>query len=259
MASVNRRAKSVLGWLTGDSIRIDVEGLTIEGGVDTWTILCQIRDGTFEPFESELFLRQLRPGMVVLDVGANVGYYALLASRRVGKEGAVYAFEPHPRTCASLKRNVARNSASNVRVLEAAVSRTAGIEMLHLSGTATHSGLHASMEDADPRSVQVDAIAIDDLELERVGLVKIDIEGEEPSALEGMRRTLERSPDACVLLEFSPAALRAAGHDPNEFGARLKRKFERVEVVDERTRGLFPLELPVPKTRLNLRCERPLR
>ena len=73
--------------------------------------------GTWEPVETSLLLDNLRPGDTVIDVGANVGYYTLLAARKVGPRGKVVAFEPDPESFSFLKRNVKANGFTNV-VLE---------------------------------------------------------------------------------------------------------------------------------------------
>jgi FkbM family methyltransferase len=258
LTSVNRLAKAALMRATADSLTVEVDGLQIKGGVDSWTILNQLSQGTFEPFERDLFVGALRPGMVVLDVGANVGYYTLLAAREVQPEGVVYAFEPHPRTCRSLRDNLALNAFHNVRTFDVAVSDRSDERTLYMSERASHTGLHRSMDDAKPVALSVPTIAVDDLDLARVDLVKLDIEGEEPAALEGMRRTLARSPDAEVFLEFSPRALLAAGRDPAGFAHYLQERFREVEIVDELARRTTLLQLPLSGERVNLRCKYPV-
>jgi FkbM family methyltransferase len=258
LTSVNRFAKEALRHATSDSLTVAVDGLRIKGGVDSWTILNQLKQGAFEPFERELFVEALRPGMVVLDLGANVGYYTLLAARKVDRDGVVYAFEPHPRTLRSLRDNVAMNTASNVRIFDAAVSDRSGERLLYVSDTASHSGLYRSMEDEKPRSLSVATLAIDDLDLDRIDLLKLDIEGEEQAALEGMQRTLARSPEATAFLEFNPAALLAAGREPTSFMLYLQGRFREVEVIDEQARRTTAPQLPLSGERLNLRCKYPV-
>jgi FkbM family methyltransferase len=258
LGGLNRQGKGLLRAATGDTLSITVDGLRVEGSVDSWTLLNQLQAGTFESFERELFVSQLRPGMTVLDIGANIGYYTLLASRAVGPDGCVYAFEPDPRSCRSLRKNLAANDARNVHVVDKAASDASGSRTLFMSDTATHSGLHRSMGDSSPRTVEVEAVTIDELEIPTVDVIKMDIEGEEPGALLGMVETLQRSPGACVFLEFSPQALRAAGRDADAFAGVLRSRFEDTVVVDERTRSLVPFEVPVRAGRLNLKCVAPV-
>src|SRR5688572_13621160 len=72
--------------------------------------------------ETRLFRELIRPGMVVVDVGANIGYFSLLASTLVGPTGRVYAFEPDPVNCALLRKNVRLNRVTNIEVIESALS-----------------------------------------------------------------------------------------------------------------------------------------
>ncbi len=83
--------------------------------------------GTFEPVEQRRFVDFVRPGMTVYDLGANVGFYSLLASRLVGPTGRVIAVEPLPRNIAYLQRHVVANAATNVTIVQGAVSDAPGI------------------------------------------------------------------------------------------------------------------------------------
>ncbi|MCL4541897.1 MAG: FkbM family methyltransferase [Chloroflexi bacterium] len=78
--------------------------------------------GVYELAKRRVFERMVKPGMVVFDIGANAGFYTLLASTLVGEGGKVYAFEPVPRNLHYLRRHLALNAVHNVTVLEAAVS-----------------------------------------------------------------------------------------------------------------------------------------
>jgi FkbM family methyltransferase len=87
--------------------------------------------GNAERFEMDLWSDSLRPGMVVADVGANLGLYTLLAAERVGPAGRVHSFEPDPQNAALLRRNVAANVYNNVVLHEAAVADRQGVVALH--------------------------------------------------------------------------------------------------------------------------------
>ena len=73
-----------------------------------------LSSGTYEPEETRLFRSKCRPGDTVIDVGANVGWYTVIASKLVGKKGRVIAFEPEPVNFAILKKNVLANGCENV-------------------------------------------------------------------------------------------------------------------------------------------------
>jgi FkbM family methyltransferase len=178
--------------------------------------------------------RLLRPGMTVLDVGAHVGYYARRCARAVGTEGVVIAFEPHPRTFKVLMKNVSRMQ--NVRTAQLAVADHEGTAelydylMMSASGSLHYDESLRDLQrsqvaegDVAPRIAQdfpvetfsvrtttIDTL-LDELEIGAVDLVKMDIEGGELPALRGMSRTLERSPNLALIMEYNPQALKATG------------------------------------------------
>ena len=86
----------------------------------------------YEPGLTDYLKQALRPGMVFVDGGANVGYFTLLAAKLVGESGRVYAFEPEPRNFGLLERSVERNDAGNVVLTQAALADRAGVESLFL-------------------------------------------------------------------------------------------------------------------------------
>ena len=144
--------------------------------------------GNFEPYKTDALLEALRCGDVVLDVGAHVGYYTVIAARAVGQEGRVAAFEPRPMTARFLRRNVELNSLSNVRVYEAAVGEQAGTAWFE-GRTGTGTGHLAARGD-----IEVPVLVLDELvesgELPPPSLIKIDVEGGELDVLNGAMRTL---------------------------------------------------------------------
>jgi FkbM family methyltransferase len=251
-----RLTRKVARALTCNTLRIDADGLSLEGPLACWRVLRDIQSRRFEPFETAVFCERVRERATVVDIGANVGYYALLASRRTGPGGVVYAFEPDPRSFTALTRNIEANDAPNVRASRLAVSDRRGPRSLHLSEVAGHTSLHRWSAGA-ARTVRVDAVALDDLGLRDVRVVKMDIEGEEPAALRGMRETLQRSPELELFVEWNPMTLRAAGHDPARFAEELAATFEDVLVIDEDRRALVPLGQTDGSRRVNLLCRTP--
>jgi FkbM family methyltransferase len=179
-----------------------------------------VGDGVWEPEETAAFVAHVGPGMCVFDVGANVGYYTLLAARAVGASGRVFAFEPEPRNFALLSRSVAGNGFVNVRLHNAAVSSGPGSARLHLDDAnfGAHSFELGSVRTSSGRSVEVDAVALDGfLEEARDSaagiLVKIDVQGAEALVVEGARGLLAL-PRVTVFLELWPEALERSGADP---------------------------------------------
>lgn len=151
--------------------------------------ILRILNGTYEPEQTRLFEQLLRPGGVVLDVGANVGYYTLLASVLVGDGGSVHAFEPEPRNAEFLRRHLRINGRRNVTVQQAAVSDHAGTARFDF-GTGSGTG-HL----VDAGALEVRTLRLDDYCAEHAlapAAVKIDVEGAEMSVLHGARETLAR-------------------------------------------------------------------
>ena len=157
----------------------------------------------YEPDVSRLMLQVLRKGDVVFDVGANCGYFTLLAATLVGATGRVVAIEPAPACIARLEANLRRNTFSNVVVVERVAAAQSGEVQFYLN--SDNSGGHALWNPGDwpsneksranPVTVSTPATTLDS-EWKRLGLavpklIKIDTEGAEQSVLEGARSLLE--------------------------------------------------------------------
>ena len=173
----------------------------------------------YEQSTTRLFQRLLRPGMVVLDVGSHVGYFALLSARHVGQEGRVYAFEPEPANYDLLSNNIELNGYANITAIQTAVSNELGTTTLFLSGL--DNGRHSTFRHGLPEkgSVEVESTTIDAFcQAEGwppVDLVKIDVEGAEAKVLEGMANLLDRRPELKIIMEFSPSLLLGSGIEPS--------------------------------------------
>jgi FkbM family methyltransferase len=169
--------------------------------------------GEYEPATTQIIKALLQSGDTFIDVGANIGYFTLLATSRVGSTGKVFAFEPVPETRGMLLRNLRLNRVANVVVREEAVADQAG-EVTLFIGPANHRGTSSMRSLPDSSGVlEVPKGRLDDLlpAGERVRLIKIDIEGAEYLALEGMSRCLRQDrPD--LVIEVTDSFLRAMGH-----------------------------------------------
>lgn len=180
-----------------------------------------------EPETTRLVKELVRPGMTFVDLGAFIGYYTLLAARQVGDAGHVFAFEPAPYAIEVLKRNVGANGyEARVTVIPMAVSNTTGRSRLFLPRLPQGlSSLHPNTL-VTSRFVEVETTTLDasfaSLGWHRVDLIKMDIEGAEKAALEGMVEVSRRNPDLKLIIEFAPVAMRGAGVRPEEFFAALE-------------------------------------
>lgn len=142
------------------------------------------RMGTTEPELQALLARELTFGDVFYDLGANVGFFTLLAARLVGPGGRVVAVEPAPNTARKLQRNVDLNSLANVTVVEAAISACVGTGRLAIGDSSLDTRLTSDT------GVAIDTVSLDH-GVQRLGwpapnVIKMDIEGAEVSALAGM-------------------------------------------------------------------------
>jgi FkbM family methyltransferase len=172
----------------------------------------------------------------VLDVGAHIGYFSLLASTLTGPSGRVYAFEPEPRNRALLEKNVASNSRANVVVVPKAVSDSAGTArlQLHAQNTGAHSLFSAPGTAAG--SVEIETVALGAWMKENnvePSLIKLDLEGGEWRALEGMSDFVARKRPLALVLEYIPAAITRSGRDPWEWLDRLAKFGFRFSRIDE--------------------------
>lgn len=157
--------------------------------------------------------RLLRPGDVFFDVGANLGFYSLYVGPLCGKSGAVHAFEANPVLIPHLRRSIALNeSTSNIILNDVAVGRRSN-EVLRLydPGRIGNSSFHAHGWLNREKWVSVPVVALDDYASEhavrRIDAVKIDIEGAELEALQGMERLFEYAPPNVIVCELMPTAV----------------------------------------------------
>lgn len=183
----NRDLQVVGGHLAG--ARINVGGSFL--GYLTGNAEAEVQDALAELVQA---------GQVVYDVGANIGFFTILCARLVGPQGRVYAFEPMPANAATLRHNLAINGLENVTVVEKALSASSGTAELFISPWSAFHSLNVEGavkrdnrgRDAAP-PIEVETVTLDEFVRDGAAppdLVKLDVEGAELVALEGMRETL---------------------------------------------------------------------
>lgn len=163
------------------------------------------QDGWYEPDTVRILSTLLAPGMTFLDIGAAFGQYTLLAAGAVGNTGKVHAFEPDPVSFDWLSRNVRRNRLSNVTAAQIALGDTAGALNLYI-GAPDNLGTTSLRRpyNYSGRTARVDVVPLDSY-LERVGLdrvdvIKIDVEGAESLVFRGAGKLLSARP--AIVIEF---------------------------------------------------------
>jgi FkbM family methyltransferase len=177
--------------------------------------------GSYEPAFHDFLERNVRAGMVCLDIGANLGEVALHLARKTGPSGRVLAFEPIPPVRARLERHVARNGLGGIVSVESvALSSAEGRVTMSFATDAERNQGQGSLvrieHEATLLRVEVATQTLDSLvaarALPRVDLIKIDVQGAEPLVLAGAHETLARfAPD--LFMEVSPDDLRFSGTD----------------------------------------------
>jgi FkbM family methyltransferase len=173
-----------------------------------------LRDGVWEPTETALFSAFLTSSETVLDLGANIGWYSLVAGTTLKGSGRVVAFEPEPTIGAILERNIVRNGLRNVEIVRAAVvDRETNACFVT---TPHHVGDHHLVEGPTNEPTMTVAVTSIDAQWRRLGvtidLIKIDTQGAELAIFRGMRELLStQSRKPVIITEFWPHGLRRFG------------------------------------------------
>lgn len=211
-----------------------------------WAVGNEIaRAGAYELHVAAALKPLLQPGLVFLDIGANIGYYTLLAASRVGPTGRVIAFEPHPRNVELLTVSVRENGFEHVQIYPLAVSNVEGAVELIGDPTSTNASFAVPgvSDSADiAKAHHVKTVVLDKcLQAEpRIDIVKMDIEGVEPLAWQGMRQLIQRH-RPIVLTEFSPEAIRHQGFaTPEEYLAMIRAMGYQLHILDSSTYTMTP-------------------
>jgi len=201
--------------------------------------------GIWEPQETQFLLDTLRPGDVFVDVGANIGYFSLLASRLVGPTGAVLAFEPEAANFVLLEANCRLNDCDNVRNYRAALGEQNAGGTLYLN--ELNRGDHSLYpEEQDGRAGQeisiVNGSRLIAASHPRVNFIKIDTQGAECDVLRGLQDLIAASAeDLIMIVEFSPMHLRNAGTSGRTLLDLLSGYDWRMYLMDADADGLLPV------------------
>lgn len=169
--------------------------------------------GVWEPHLTAWISRRLRPGDVFVDVGANIGYYSLLAAHLTGPAGHVVAIDPSPDFCQRLTAAARTNRYNTIRVVTTAVADATGPRTFYLEA-ASNLGGTTSVRPRGPIAATFDAPAaplpavLTDYELTHARIIKIDVEGAEAAVIRGLAGHLPQlHPDAELVIEITPRSL----------------------------------------------------
>lgn len=198
--------------------------------------------GKYEPLSTKRFLGVISPGNTVIDIGANVGYYTVLAAYAVKNNGAVIAFEPDAENCRLLDANVKYNNFSNVLVRPYAVSDSNGKKLFDSHTASKGESALAVKNSSSTRTIQ--SVTLDSevkrLKLQKVTVIKMDIEGAEILALQGAKETIRKNP-VTLFIEYNPSRIEYYGYKPHaqlnlieNLGLEIK------EIIDESCSKVLP-------------------
>lgn len=191
-----------------------LSGLKME--IDPWEWVQNgiFKDGVVEPLSVRLYERILAPADTYVDVGAHVGFHALIARRCVGDEGRIVAIDPQPYNCEKILTNCRANDFSNILTIVAVAGGKSGFVTLNDQSSRDKSRLTMALTPVNdrPRQFRVPMIRLDglfdDLGLRSVELLKIDVEGFEPEVLKGLGRHISMVRN--MLFELLPDSLRSS-------------------------------------------------
>ena len=210
---------------------------------------CCMAFGLYELTTARLIKRLLRPGDHFVDGGANIGYFTMIGAKRVGRSGRVDAFEPEPENRARLQENLRRNGlADAVKVHNLALLDSRRSVEIHSTMDSDPNHGSASLfveEGSETRASTVEGVRMDQvLAQTRPRVIKLDIEGAEALAVEGMKGLLDSSPPPVVIAEYNAEAAQIAGFEPRAFVDRLLQAQPRytVSVIGWRLRQIEPTD-----------------
>lgn len=176
-------------------------------------------NGIYEPEQTNYIKNLLQEGDQVIDIGGNIGYYALIMAKKVGAKGKVFCFEPDKTNFSILTENIRQNKYENIITsYNDAVSNEKGVLKLFIS--ETNRGDHRIYSsDQDRNFIEINAVKLDDLiELKeaKIKFIKIDIQGSEMIALEGMKELILKNKPV-LISEFWPKGINMSGKNPDEY------------------------------------------
>ena len=194
------------------------------GGISPTLLL----NGLREADHTKIMMDELQPGMKVLDIGANIGYYALLEASRVGPAGRVYAIEPDERNLEVLHKNIQLNHMEQIiSVSQLAMSNQTGLQTLFLCSSTNLNTMLSEYAGAGDRPVEVRTTTVDNFLRNKnitIDFVRMDVEGFEIEIFEGMQNTLQQANAGFkVIFELHPK-MYSREHSLESF---LRRAFER--------------------------------
>jgi len=215
-----------------------------------------------EMYETALFQKMVKEGMVVVDIGANIGYYSLIGARLVDKSGIVYAFEPMSSNYELLCRNIEVNGYVNIVPIQKAVSNKHGKNKFWFEkdwrgspSLSRHCVLAVSKHETLEKGgfLEVETISLDEFfedKNTKVDVIKVDTGGAEGLIIEGSKKILTSNDHLKIFLEFWPDALRDLETDPLQLLYELQKYGFEIKLINEAKQALEPINIKNEKFRI---------
>jgi len=207
-----------------------------------------VNDGVHEKYQTELFRELVKPGMIVVDIGAYNGYYTLIAAELLEGRGWVYAFEPEPNNFQLLVKNIQINDYTNITAVRRALSNKNGkirlfIDRINLgSPSLAEENVEESVGFVEVETVTLDGFFRDVVKDTRIDLLKMDAQGAEGLIVEGARKILKET-NPKIIMEFWPYGLRNLTADPSRLLDELQSYGFKVKVIDSLNERLEQAEV----------------
>lgn len=196
--------------------------------------------GAYEPYFTEEFRNHLTNGCTVADIGANLGYYTLIASAHAK---AIVAYEPEKENYTLLEHTIAENQLTNVTLVKKGLG--AKEEEMQLILDPDNKGKHTLLGKANGETELIEITTLDvslhTLNISHVDVIKMDIEGWEAHAFTGMQRVLKES-HPTIFVEYSPGRITASGADPVKMLESLLVYGYTLFLIDESKKALIPID-----------------
>lgn len=187
-----------------------------------WDMKLEMLTKKYERETTILFNKIIKPGMVIIDIGAHIGYYTTLFAKLVGADGQVFAFEADLDNFRFLEKNT--KNYKNINLHNIAIADKNSLIDFYKVNKST--GCHSIIKTNNAVKTSVQATTLDNFlaekNINRVDLIKIDIEGAEPLAFKGMEKLFNKNQNLSIIMEFSPNSFKSSPQDPANFLKNIK-------------------------------------